>query len=209
MSLLRTTPAAVGAVVLAAGAGRRFGGQKLLAPLHGRPVVVHVLEAVRQARAVHLVDDAIAVIAPGDWAVADLAGRAGLRTVENASPALGLSGSLRCGLRSLGAEVGAAALLLADQPLVRVEVLAVLIAAWRAGLGTLVRPRYADAPDEPGHPVLVDRSLWHLADALSGEAGLGALFPPGSAGVAVIEVAGRNPDVDTPDDLTTLEGSSS
>ena len=84
-----------------------------------------------------------------------------------------------------------------------------LIAAWRAGLGTLVRPRYADAPDEPGHPVLVDRSLWRLADALSGEAGLGSLLPPGSAGVAVIEVAGRNADIDTPDDLTTLEGSSS
>jgi molybdenum cofactor cytidylyltransferase len=199
----------VGAVVLAAGASRRFGGGKLMAPLHGRPVVEHVFEAVRQARAVDLVGDAIAVIAPGDRAVADLADRAGLRIVENASPELGLSRSLRCGFRSLAPDVAAAALLLADQPLVRVEVLAVLVAAWRRGLGTLVRPRYADAPEEPGHPVLVDRSLWPLADALSGESGMGALLPAGSAGVAVIEVAGRNPDIDTPDDLTTLEGSPS
>jgi CTP:molybdopterin cytidylyltransferase MocA len=204
---MTTTPAAVGAVVLAAGAGRRFGGQKLMAPFHGRPVVAHVFEVVRQARAVRLVDDAVAVIAPDGQEVAGLASRAGLRPVENANPAQGLSGSLRCGLRSLGPDVAVAALLLADQPLVRVEVLAVLVAAWRTGLGTLVRPRYADAPDEPGHPVLVDRSLWHLADALSGEAGLGALLPAGSAGVAVIEVSGRNPDIDTPDDLTKLQGS--
>ena len=194
-------------MVLAAGASRRFGGGKLMARLHGRPVVEHVFEAVRQARAVDLVGDAIAVIAPGDRAVAELADRAGLRIVENASPGLGLSSSVRCGFQSLAPDVAAAALLLADQPLVRVEVLAVLVAAWRTGLGTLVRPRYADAPAEPGHPVLVDRSLWPLADALSGERGMGALLPAGSAGVAVIQVGGRNPDIDTPDDLTTLEGS--
>jgi CTP:molybdopterin cytidylyltransferase MocA len=46
-----------------------------------------------------------------------------------------------------------------------------------------------------------------LAAALEGDRGLGSLFPPGAAGVALIDVAGRNPDVDTPDDLTTLEGS--
>ena len=63
--------------------------------------------------------------------------------------------------------------------------------------------------DFGGHPVLLDRSVWPLADRLRGDAGFGALRPPGSAGVALIDVAGRNPDVDTPADLDTLQGSSS
>lgn len=195
--------------MLAAGRARRYGSPKLLAPLGGRPLAGYALEAIRQAGAVGVVDDAVVVIAAGDAALADLAGRAGTRTVVNDAPDRGLSSSLRLGLAALSEEVGAAIVLLADQPRVRVEVLAILVAAWRGGLGLLLRPRYAEAPQEPGHPVLADRSLWPLADTLAGDSGFGGLLPAGSPGVVVIEVPGGNPDVDTPDDLTTLEGSSS
>jgi CTP:molybdopterin cytidylyltransferase MocA len=196
-------------VVLAAGPARRFGGAKLLAPLHGRPVVAHVLEVVRQARAAGVVADARVVVAEDDGAVATLAREAGAATVVNDAPARGLSSSLRCGLAALGPDAGAAIVLLGDQPLVRLDVLAALVAAWRDGRGVLVRPRYAEAYAEPGHPVLLDRSVWPLAERLEGDAGLGLLLPPGSPGVALIDVAGRNPDVDTPADLHTLEGSTS
>jgi CTP:molybdopterin cytidylyltransferase MocA len=199
----------VAAVVLAAGRSRRFGSAKLLAPLHGRPLAAHAFDVVSQARASGVVADAVAVVASGDDAVADLALAAGARTIVNDAPDRGLSGSLRRGLAALGADAGAAIILLADQPLVRQEVVAALVGGWRAGLGVVLRPRYAGAPDQPGHPVLLDRSVWALAAALEGDRGLGSLFPPGAAGVALIDVAGRNPDVDTPDDLTTLEGSSS
>ena len=37
--------------MLAAGRASRFGGAKLLAPLHGRPVLAHVLDTVTLARA--------------------------------------------------------------------------------------------------------------------------------------------------------------
>jgi len=196
-------------VVLAAGPARRFGGAKLLAPLHGRPVVAHVLEVVRQARAAGIVADARAVVAADDDPVAALARAAGAATVVNDAPARGLSSSLRCGLAALGPDAGAAFVLLGDQPLVRLDVLAALVAAWRDGRGVLVRPRYAEAYVEPGHPVLLDRSVWPLAERLEGDTGLGLLLPPGSPGVALIDVAGRNPDVDTPADLHTLEGSTS
>jgi len=199
----------VAAVVLAAGRARRFGGAKLLAPLHGRPVVAHVLDVVRRARAAGVVADARVVVAAGDDAVAALAREAGTTTVVNDAPERGLSSSLRCGLAALGPDTGAAVVLLGDQPLVRLDVLAALVAAWRDGRGVVVRPRYADAYSEPGHPVLLDRSVWPLADRLEGDAGLGLLLPPGSPEVALIDVAGRNPDVDTPADLHTLEGSSS
>jgi CTP:molybdopterin cytidylyltransferase MocA len=199
----------VAAVVLAAGRARRFGGAKLLAPLHGRPVVAHVLDVVRRARAAGVVADARVVVAADDDAVAALAREAGTATVVNDAPERGLSSSLRCGLAALGPDAGAAVVLLGDQPLVRLDVLAALVAAWRDGRGVLVRPRYAEAYSEPGHPVLLDRSVWPLADRLEGDAGLGLLLPPGSPEVELIDVAGRNPDVDTPADLHTLEGSSS
>ena len=199
----------VAAVVLAAGRARRVGGATLLAPRHGRPLATYAFDAIRRARAADVVADAVAVVASADDAVAGLARDAGARTVVNEAPDRGLSSSLRLGLAALGTNAGAAIILLADQPLVRQEVLTALVAGWRAGLGVLLRPRYAGAPDEPGHPVLLDRSVWPLADRLEGDSGLGALFPPGAAGVALIDVAGRNPDVDTPDDLITLEGSSS
>ena len=195
------------AVVLAAGRARRFGGAKLLAPLHGRPVVAHVLDVVRRARAAGVLTDARIVVAADDHAVAALARETGADTVVNDAPERGLSSSLRCGLAALGPDAGAAVVLLGDQPLVRFDVLAALVTAWQDGRGAMVRPRYADAYSEPGHPVLLDRSLWPLAERLEGDAGLGVLLPPGSPGVALIDVAGRNPDVNTPADLHTLEGS--
>jgi molybdenum cofactor cytidylyltransferase len=199
----------VAAVVLAAGRARRFGGAKLLAPLHGRPLVWHVLELVRRTRAAGLVRDVRLVMASGDAGMAELARTAEVETVVNDAPGRGLSSSLRLGLAALGPDAGAAILLLGDQPLVRLEVIAGLVGAWHERRGVFIRPRYAEAPGQPGHPVLADRSIWPLADRLEGNAGFGAVLSQGSPGVALIDVAGRNPDVDTPADLHTLEGSSS
>jgi CTP:molybdopterin cytidylyltransferase MocA len=194
-------------VVLAAGRARRFGGAKLLAPLRGRPVLAHVLDLLARAADAGIVASGRIVVAADDAGVADLVSSAGVETIVNQAPERGLSSSLRCGLAALGSDTGAAVIVLGDQPLVRLEVLEALVAAWRDGRGSVIRPRYADAPGEPGHPVLLDRSVWPLAGRLEGDAGFGVLFPAGSAGVALIDVAGRNPDVDTPADLDTLQGS--
>lgn len=201
------------AVVLAAGRGERFGaagpGGKLLAPLEGRPVLAHALEAVAGGLAAGVLEDAVVVAPPGEGPIAELARAAGARTTVNETPGLGLSSSLRRGLAALRSSTGAAVVLLGDQPRVRVDVLAALTRAWREHGARLVRPRYAEAPGRLGHPVLADRSVWRLAQRLEGDAGFGALLQPGSPGVLVLDVAGDNPDVDTPADLHTLEGSSS
>ena len=199
-------PAPVSAVLLAAGSSRRFGGPKLLAPFRGRPLAAHSLDAARRAREAGLVQGVVVVTAAGDAAVAELARRTGAMIAENEAPERGLSSSLRHGLEALGPDTGAALVMLADQPLVRVDVLASLVAAWRDGQGTFVRPSYSETPDQPGHPVLADRSLWPLAATLSGDRGFGALFTSNSSALVLIDVAGRNPDIDTVDDLTTLEG---
>jgi molybdenum cofactor cytidylyltransferase len=197
----------VGALVLAAGSGRRFGGAKLLASFRGKPLLAHVLELAGRAESAGLVATSRIVVAGGDDAAAGLAQSAGHTPVRNPAPERGLSSSLRLRLAALPAGLDVALDLLGDQPLVRLDVLAALVTAWRAGTGVLIRPRYADASAEPGHPVLADRSVWPLAERLRGEAGFGAAVPIGAPGVTLIDVAGGNPDVDTVADLHSLEGS--
>jgi molybdenum cofactor cytidylyltransferase len=194
------------AVILAAGRSRRFGGAKLLADLRGRPLLSYVLDVAVAGRVSGLLEDARVVTAAEDDGVAALARSSGVDCVINPDPDLGLSTSLRYGLGSLPADAGAALVLLGDQPMIRLDVIARLAEAWRARAGRILRPRYADAPETPGHPVLLDRAVWSLVDRLEGDAGLGPLLTSDAAGVTIIDVPGANPDVDTPADLHLLNG---
>lgn len=196
------------AVVLAAGAGTRFGGAKLFASLHGRPLVAHVAGALAQALASGTLAGGVAVIPSGDTGLAWHFDTAGLRLVENPRAPEGIATSLQRGLAALAPldrpPAGAALIVLADQPLLRPEVIARLVTEWRR-TGRTVRPRYLARPEQPGHPVLLDRADWTLADRLAGDRGLGALLAGGAVRAAELDIPGDNPDVDTPVDLTRLE----
>ncbi|HEY7940414.1 MAG TPA: NTP transferase domain-containing protein, partial [Candidatus Limnocylindrales bacterium] len=89
----------VTSVVLAAGAGSRFGGGKLLAPLEGRPVLQHVLDTLAAAGLTNVVvvlgEDAEAVETALRWRTE--------RRVRNPDPARGLASSLQVGLAAAGA----------------------------------------------------------------------------------------------------------
>lgn len=121
-----------------------------------------------------------------------------------------LSLSLRTGLDALtdrGSRVDreAALICLGDQPLLRLDVIRAVIETWDRNAFPIVRPAYRDEPGRPGHPILLDRSVWPLADGLRGDTGFGTLFEIRRTTVRTVSVAGRNPDVDTPDDLRALE----
>jgi len=199
------------ALVLAAGQARRFGGNKLLAPLGGRPLVSHAAMTVAEAIAGGLLAGGVAVIPTSDTALAWPLDTAGLVLVENPEADLGMSTSLRRGLTALAdpaldPPAAAALVVLADQPHLRLTVVRALVEDWQARRGS-VRPRYQDEPDVPGHPVLLDRAVWSLADLFTGDAGLGPLLARRAEPVRLLDLAGGNPDVDTPDDLSRLEDS--
>jgi len=191
--------------VLAAGLGRRFGGAKLLATFRGRGLVSHVLEAATAARARGLLASVHAVVAEGDAPIERLAAGAGAAIVANPEPGRGLSSSLKLGLAGLPPDLDGVLVLLGDQPLVRLEVMEALVSAWRRGGFSVVRPRYASTPDVPGHPVLLARRVWPLADRLEGDSGFGKRFALDVPDVMVLDVPGDNPDVNTPADLLTLK----
>jgi molybdenum cofactor cytidylyltransferase len=188
------------AVVLAAGASRRFGSPKLLAPLDGRPVLQRVLDAVARAGlrdvVVVLGDDAAALRAAVTWRSE--------RIEVNPRPRDGLSSSLRIGL-DVAAEdrtVDAVLVLLGDQPAVRPAVIAAVLDAAETAAQPIVRVRYAR--DEAPNPVLVRRAAWALAAGLSGDRGLGPLLVERPDLVAEVAASGANPDIDTTEDLARV-----
>jgi CTP:molybdopterin cytidylyltransferase MocA len=193
------------ALVLAAGRGSRFGGRKLQARYLDQPLLAYPLAVVAAARERGLIGGGHVVIPEDDEASLGLVRQLRLEPVLNSAPDRGLSYSLQLGLAALeeagGAE--AALIMLGDQPLVRLEVVAAIISAWYAGGEAILRPRYEATADVPGHPVLVASSVWPLIRELQGDAGLGSVLPRPRE--TLVDVTGHNPDVDTLSDLQALE----
>ena len=194
--------ATVSAVILAAGRATRFGGEKLTIDYRGRPLLAHVLGTVAQAVREGTLSAGLVVLRPQSQAILNLVREAGLTPVANPDADLGLSTSLRAGLAS-AATSGAAAVLVipGDQPHLKLEVMARLIQAWRAGQGPVIRPRYNEEGGAPNHPVLLDSSVWCLAFGLTGDNGFASVLHSQPDLITTIEVPGRNPDMDTPQDL--------
>ena len=197
------------ALVLAAGQGRRFGGGKLQALHQGRPLLSYVLEVVGETQRRGLIDGGHLIVAANDEAAMTLAAAGGLDIVINDAPELGLSHSVRLGVAAVESEIteeaGAVLVFLGDQPLVRLDVVEALVAAWRQGRGPIIRPRYEERPDMPGHPVLLARSVWPRAQQLEGDRGFSALHAGNPQETVAVDVKGDNPDVDTQADLNALQ----
>jgi CTP:molybdopterin cytidylyltransferase MocA len=184
------------AVVLAAGAGSRFGGRKLLATIEGRPVLQHVLDRVAAAGVdrviVVLGHDARELQAAIEW-------RAEVR-VLNPEPERGLASSLRVGMAALPGDAEAALIVLGDQPRVAPDVIGALLAAGVDAERPITVPVYAD--DRGRNPVLLGRAAFALVEAAEGDRGLGPVLAAHPELVREVRVdapaAGeRNPDIDT------------
>lgn len=146
------------AIVLAAGAGRRFGGPKQLAEVGGRPLLAHVLELAAPY------DPVVVVGAHADVVRAGVE-LSGADVVDAPDWAEGQAASLRAGVSALG-DVDAALMLLGDQPFITPAVVAGTIerfTGWDA-----VRTTYAG---RPGHPVLLGRAVLDAVPALRGDVG--------------------------------------
>jgi CTP:molybdopterin cytidylyltransferase MocA len=132
----------IAAVVLAAGAGSRFGGpkQRLLLP--------PVLNAVRSS----LVDEVVVVA--GAYLIETDA-----RVVDCGEWEQGPGASLRCGLQALPAATEAAVVVLADGPELTPAHIDRVVEAWRAGAGSVVAASYEG---DRGHPIALGRAVWPL-----------------------------------------------
>jgi molybdenum cofactor cytidylyltransferase len=174
-------------LVLAAGAGRRFGAEpKLLARVAGRPVLQHVVDHARA-----ILHPVVVVLGAHAEAIATHVHLGDARAVICDDWAEGQAASLRRGAQAL-AEEQKVLVLLGDQPFVTPDVIERLAAeppGTRAAYG-----------GEPGHPAVLGPELLALAATLHGDAGLR------DADWRLVECGDRSraADLDTPDDLEAI-----
>ena len=137
----------VTAIILAAGASRRMGTQKLLLPFAGKTVIEHVIDQVITGG----LTDTIAVVGV-DPAVAEAAGRRSVRIIRNDQPDQGMLSSVRCGFRSVSDTCDAALVVLGDQPSICGALVIRILEASRTSPGKILAPSFDGAR---GHPLLV------------------------------------------------------
>jgi len=187
------------AIVLAAGAGIRFGGGKLLADWRGRPLVLAAVDAALAAP----VDAVIVVLGCEAARVAEALAAvtdARLRIVVADDWAEGLSASLRAGVTSLASESLGFLLFLGDMPLIPPDLPPRVLTALEGGAAA-VQPFHDRTP---AHPVGFSAALYDQLRRLTGDAGAGALLR-GRSDVVRLSCgeAGAVFDVDRPDDTTS------
>ena len=154
-------------ILLAAGDGRRFGGQKLLHRLPGgEPVGVAAARNLIAA-----VPDAIAVVRADDIELAEALSAVGIRIIENTRAAEGMGTSLAVGV---GATADAAGWLvaLADMPWILPVTIGALSDALCSG-ASLVAPSYCG---RRGHPVGFAAQWRGKLEALTGVQGARSLL---------------------------------
>ncbi len=184
------------ALVLAAGAGSRFGGDKMLADWRGRPMIAAAVDVALAAP----VESVTVVLGCRAAAVAAVlpTREPRLRWLTCADWATGLSASLRIGLRALPADTAGCVVFLGDMPAVPPGLAGEALSLLRGG-APAVETRFRGAP---AHPVAFARRLFGNASALVGDQGARA-FLGGVHGV--VTIATDDPasvlDIDRPQDL--------
>ena len=196
------------AIILAAGTSSRMssGRHKLLLPLHGRPVLAHVIDATiaSQARPIlivlgHQIDQVRTHIKPHTI-------HHDITLVENTHYLQGMSTSLRIGTQTiltngyrkgtLSYRVDSALIMLGDQPLITPRIIDTLITAYRTAGTPIVAPLYNG---KRGSPVLFDKNLFAELIEATGDEGGRTVLERHRHEVALIEIgdALANYDVDT------------
>ncbi len=198
-----STPSRTAAVILAAGTSSRMGEErnKLLLPLHHRPVLAHVIEAVLGSRARPL------VLVLGYQArevrahIQRELKEGELEVIENPDYAQGQSTSMKAGLRALlsGAhqnELDSVIFLLGDQPMITSSMIDKLIALKEESGKRIVLPLYQG---QRGNPVIFSLDLAPELQQVNGDEGGRAVLKRHPDEIATLEMGeeAANFDVDT------------
>jgi len=181
-------------ILLAAGASKRFGSDKLLHPLAGeKTVAASALASLQSA-----LPQVIAVVRPGTNTLEKLLRDAGATVILCADADEGMGVSLATAVAASG-DVSGWVIALADMPYIRPETIAKIAASLAAG-AAIVAPAYRG---ERGHPVGLSARFRSQLEALRGDEGARSVLKENAGRVKLIDVddPGVCRDIDTPADL--------
>jgi molybdenum cofactor cytidylyltransferase len=187
------------AIVLAGGAGVRFGGAKLTAPWRGRRLIEGALAAAFAApvRSVTVVTGADPAVGPAARALATGIGQTHrLKLVHADDHAEGMGATLRTGVAALPSDAEGVFVFLGDMPLIPSDVPPRLAATLADG-AQAVAPRFKG---QRGHPVLFSAALFPALRASTGDEGARAVLQTLGKNLATIDTTdpGVLFDVDRP-----------
>ncbi len=187
----------ISALLLAAGASRRFGAPKLLQALNGKAVVRWSADSL-----VSVADELVVVAAADNGALLKALEGVTARIVVNARAADGMATSLACGVAALGDDVDGVLVALGDEPLLPRRCHERVLARYREGGASVVAATYRGAR---GHPVMFGRGVFKELRELTGDRGARAVVDREPGRLALVEMDEAHPiDVDTPADLARV-----
>jgi molybdenum cofactor cytidylyltransferase len=181
---------------MAAGDARRFGSNKLTAPVDGKSMIRRALDAVPADRL-----EAVCVVTQYDQVEA-LAGEYGFLCVRNDRPDLGLSRTVRLGTEALADRCGAVMFLVADQPLLRRESVEGLLDCYLDHPDRIVSAAHGGVR---GNPCVFPARFFPELCALEGDVGGSAVIRRHGDALLLRETEEEQlTDVDTPEALEQL-----
>ena len=185
----------VGCVVMAAGNGARYGGNKLTVRLHGRSLIDRALDAASSPQFCQVV---VVTQYPDVEALAEARG---FQSLHNPHPDWGLSHTIRLGTEALR-DCGGILYLVSDQPLLTRRTIERIITQWRQDPTRIVGAAHNG---RRGNPCLFPREYFPELCALNGDQGGTVVIRAHPERLILVETSGDElSDVDTPEALRTL-----
>ena len=185
----------LGCLVMAAGSGRRFGGNKLAAELDGKTLIRRALEAVPAAQFT-----AVTVVSQYEDIEA-LAGQFGFAAIHNDRPDLGLSHTIRLGTEAMRGCDGIL-YMVADQPKLRQETVARLVEVFCQHPDRIVG---AGHDGRRGNPNLFPAKFFGELMAITGDHGGSSVIRAHEDALLLVETDAEELfDCDTPEALESL-----
>jgi 4-nitrophenyl phosphatase len=185
----------IASIILAAGAGSRFGEPKQLLDWEGQPLIAHAADTAWMAGLQPVI---VVVGARADDVALAVASRP-IQLVRNYRWQEGLSSSLYTGIAALPAETDAALIMSIDQPLITPRLLQQIMARWHESGQEIVVPQTAEG--QPSNPVLFSSRYFSELAGLQGDVGGRVLLERYAERIAYLPI--DNPytlmDIDTPE----------
>jgi molybdenum cofactor cytidylyltransferase len=187
-------------ILLAAGCASRFGSPKLLADVHGRPMLVRALDTLLE---VAREDRIVVVLGANADRLEPLVRGVRVSVVINRGHADGMASSIRTGLASVPPDCRGVMIALADQVSVTPGDLRRLVDAWRENPERVAAARYGDSV---GVPAIFPAAMFDQLEKLQGDRGARDLLRREARQVTGVPMPTAAVDVDTPADLAAVVG---
>ncbi|MEF9878096.1 MAG: nucleotidyltransferase family protein [Clostridia bacterium] len=189
----------IGVVVLASGESRRFqGGNKLLAPFGGKPLIAHTLLALQSTPPLLPFEQKWVVTRSAE--VARLAQALGFEPLLHQLP--NVSDTIRLGIEAMQ-EMDGCLFCVGDQPFLNANTIYQMLSAFAQFPQSMVRVSFGE---RVGNPVLFPKALFHeLASLKEGQSG-GTVIKRHAASVKCVQASQEEElqDIDTYADYEQL-----